>query len=89
MAEAVETALTAAETAVTDLAARTAELATSEQAVADANTTIDDLTARIAELETGPGASTATAIAEGDEGADEPISDFRGAFAEANKFKTK
>lgn len=76
-------------TAETELAARTADLATSDQAVADANLTIQQLTARVTELEAGPGATTATAIAEGDEGADEPISDFRSAFAEANKFKTK
>jgi hypothetical protein len=89
MAEAVEAALTATEIVATELAARTAELATSDQAVADANLTIQQLTARVTELESGPGAITATAITDGDEGADEPVSDFRSAFAEANKFKTK
>lgn len=89
MAEAVETALTAAETAETELAARTAELATSDQAVADANLTIQQLIARVTELEAKPGAPSAIALTNGDGGITEPISDFRSAFAEANKFKTK
>lgn len=89
MAQAVETALTAGATAATDLAASTADLATANDTIAERDTTIEGLNARITELEAGPGAQSAAAIAEGDEGADEPISDFRGAFAEANKYKTK
>lgn len=85
----LDDSIAAQATAVTDLAARTASLATAEEAVADANLNIQQLTARVIELEAGPGAKSAAAIAEDDAGADEPITDFRSAFAEANKFKTK
>lgn len=64
-------------------------LATANATIADRDTTINGLNARITALEAGPGAQSANAITEGDGGADEPISDFHSAFAEANKFKTK
>jgi ATP-dependent Clp endopeptidase proteolytic subunit ClpP len=64
-------------------------LETANNTIAERDTTIVGLNARITVLEAGPGAITATAITDGDEGADEPVSDFRSAFAEAIKFKNK
>ena len=64
-------------------------LETANATIAERDSTIEGLNARVTELEAGAGAPPANAFAEGDGGVDEPISDFRSAFAEANKYKTK